>query len=205
MTLTFLHTAEAHCATFDRLRDQIAPNQPLHHLVRTDLLSRAQTGIDPALNDEITALIKAIPGAKICTCTTLGPVAEKAGAIRIDQPMMQAAAAVPGDILLAYCLESTRAPSLALLQTELDRADRTATVHPLSLSPLWPLFETGQTGAFASGIAAGIRDAAANLPGLGSIVLAQASMAGAADLLTDFTLPVLSSPELALRAALINS
>lgn len=202
MTLTLLHTAEAHRITFDTLRDRIAPGRGLHHIVRKDLLDRAQHGINDVLRSEIATLIETAPGLTLCTCTTLGPVAADAGAIRIDQPMMQAAAALPGDILMAYCLESTLAPSLSLLEAELTRADRPAPVHPLPLNALWPLFEAGETQAFAIGIAAEIRHVAAQLPGLGSIVLAQASMAGAADLLRDLSIPVLASPELALRAAL---
>ena len=205
MSLTLLHTAEAHCATFDRLRDKLAPGHALSHLVREDFLDRAQSGIDDALKADIAELIGITPGVTLCTCTTLGPVAAGAGAIRIDQPMMQAAAALPGDVLMAYCLDSTLAPSLGLLEAELARAERPARVHPLPLKALWPLFEAGETLTFGIGIAAEIRHVAGQLPDLGSIVLAQASMAGAADHLKDQDIPVLTSPELALRAALARS
>lgn len=202
MSLTLLHTAEAHCASFDRLCDRIAPGHELVHVVREDLLARAQGGIDDRLTAEISDLIKATSGVTLCTCTTLGPVAAAAGGIRIDQPMMQAAAALPGDVLMTYCLDSTLGPSLDLLEKELTRAERVAHVHPLPLKALWPLFEAGEAMAFAIGIAAEIRHVASQLPDLGSIVLAQASMAGAADHLLDLGIPVFTSPELALRAAL---
>lgn len=202
MTLTLLHTAQVHSATFDALRDQIAPGQALHHIVREDLLLRAQTGIDDALSAEISALISSADGTVVCTCTTLGPVAAQAGAIRIDQPMMQAAAATPGGVLMAYCLNSTLGPSLDLLEDELRRTGTPAKVHPLPLTALWPLFEAGEAEAFAIGIAAEIRDVVSAMPDLGSVVLAQASMAGAAALLQDLNIPVFCSPEMALRAAL---
>lgn len=202
MLLTLFHTARAHRATFDELRDRIAPGQALSHLVREDYLARARKGGDDALAGEVAKLIKTAPGVTLCTCTTLGPVAAAAGAIRIDQPMMQAAAALPGDVLMAYCLDSTLRPSLDLLEAELARAGRRARVHTLPLKALWPLFEAGETGRFAMGIASETRQEARRLSDLGSIVLAQTSMAGAADHLRDLGIPVLSSPELALRAAL---
>ncbi|WP_300549921.1 hypothetical protein [Roseovarius sp.] len=202
MTLTLLHTAEVHRAAFDGLRDRIAPGVHLDHIVRPDFLERACNGIDPALAEEIAAAITAAPGPVICTCTTIGPVAACAGAIRVDAPMMQAAAWTRGAVLMVYCLDSTRAPSLGLLQDAMREAGHSGPVIPLSLTNLWPLFAEGQTKDFADALARAIRQKAAQIPDLGAIVLAQVSMAGAAGLLGDLDLAVLSSPDLALRAGL---
>ncbi|MFK7939788.1 MAG: hypothetical protein AB8B82_10430 [Roseovarius sp.] len=202
MTLHLLHTADVHCQTFDALRDQIAPDQVLNHHVHTDWLERAQSGIDDALRDEITGYIAHSGGPVLCTCTTLGPVVQAAGGIRIDQPMMQAAVLTTGTIVMAYCLNSTLGPSLDLLEAALQEAGTPRKVHPLPLNALWPLFEAGERAAFDIGISAQIRQLAPTLPDLGCVVLAQASMAGAADLLRDMPFAVLASPELALRAAL---
>lgn len=200
--LTLIHTAAVHSITFDALRNRIAPGTELHHQVRSSWLTEAQNGISPFLASEISKAVAEIDGTVICTCTTIGPVAEAAGAIRIDRPMMQAAAATSGPMLMAYCLDSTREHSLSLLQSELENAGNTSPVLPLSLSHLWPLFEAGEAAAFAAGIAKAIRAAAQEMPGTGCVVLAQASMAGAAPLLADLPFPVLASPELALRAGL---
>ena len=202
MNLTLLHTAKAHCATFDALRDRIAPGSMLDHIIRPDWLARAQNGIDDALAAEITQAVADAPGAVLCTCTTLGATATQAGAIRIDQPMMQTAAATGGSIVMAYCLDSTLGPSLDLLDAELAAVGTPAQVYPLPLRALWPLFEAGETRAFAIGIAGEIRQAIPQLDKVGCVVLAQASMAPAADLLSEIDIPVLTSPELALRAAL---
>lgn len=54
----------------------------------------------------------------ICTCSTLGPIAEQLGdprVIRVDEPMM-AAAAQHDDVLLAVCLRSTIEASSMLLE-----------------------------------------------------------------------------------------
>ena len=204
--LTLIHTADVHCDSFNALRDQIAPGVTINHLVRSDWLAVAQGGITPFLAKEISDAVAEVDGTVICTCTTIGPVAESAGAIRIDRPMMHAAAKAEGPVMMAYCLDSTRAPSLALLQSEMEKAGNTAPVLPLSLCHLWPLFEARQTDAFAAGVALAIRaaltDHAAEGVEPGAVVLAQASMAGAGALLTDLPCAVLSSPELALKAGL---
>lgn len=202
MTLTLIHTAEAHRATFDRLRESIAPGTALRHVVREDWLARAQGGIDDDLAREITDKIAAADGPVLCSCTTLGPVAETAGALRIDQPMMQVAAQSGDRVLMAYCLQSTEPPSLSLLDREMQQAGNASGVESLFLGQHWPLFEAGRTEDFAAAIASSIRDANADRDDLGAVVLAQASMAAAAERLTDLNTPVLASPELALRAAL---
>lgn len=202
MTITLLHTAEAHRASFDALRDRIAPGVALLHRVRPDFLSRAQAGGDDALDAEIIAEVSCAPGPVLCTCTTIGPIAARAGALRIDGPMMQAAAHRGGPVMLAYCLESTRAPSLALLNAALADAGHPGPVHLLSLARLWPLFTSGAQDGFHRAIAEEVRRAIAQAPEVRTVVLAQASMAGAALLLDDLGLPVLASPDSALRAAL---
>lgn len=199
--LTLLHTAELHRASFDTLAARIAPGARLTHIVRPDWLARAQGGIGADLAGEIAAAIAAAPGPVLCSCTTLGPVAGAAGAIRIDAPMMARAARTAGPVLLVYCLESTRAASHDLLAAACAAVGRTADIRLLDLGALWPLFEAGETEAFATAIAAQVTAALRAAPGTGCVALAQASMAGAAAHL-DTAIPVLSSPETALRAAL---
>ncbi len=205
MTLTLLHTAGAHRATFDDLAARIAPDAKLRHVVRPDWLSRAQAA-DASVQGEIAQEVTGAPGAVLCTCTTLGPAAEGLGILRIDAPMMtkaaQIAADAQGDIVMAYCLDSTLAPSAALLDTALERAGHTARVHVLSLAQFWPLFEAGQMAPFHAVVASAIRENLSAAPGAACIVLAQASMAGAAPLLAGLGIPVLAAPEMALRAAL---
>ena len=200
--ITLLHTAQVHADTFDALRDRIAPDTRLVHLVRPDFLKRAQGGIDAALAGDIGAEVRAVSGPVLCTCTTIGAVAADAGAIRIDAPMMQAAAQTGGPVLLVYCLDSTAVPSGDLLRAQMDEADNSAAIASLHLGRFWPLFETGEQDAFRAVIAAAVKAHVADHPDITAVVLAQASMAGAAAMLGDLAMPVFASPELALRAAL---
>jgi len=201
MTLTLIHTAKVHEATFDALRDRLSPGADLVHMTRPDWLTRTRAG-DESVSQELAQAIAEAPGITICTCTTLGETAEALGALRIDWPMMQAAAKTDGAIMLAYALDSTYEPSLALLDRALEATGTRHKVHPLPLTQYWPLFEAGETEAFTSVVAGEIRQAAMTLPKLSCVVLAQASMAPAAERLVDMRVPVFASPEMALRAAL---
>lgn len=196
MTLTLLHTSASHCARFDALRNRMAGNLKVSHVIREEWLAHAQGGVCDALVDEVTTWVRAQKTLVLCTCSTLGPIAEAAGALRIDRPLMQQAAREGPPCLLAYCLESTCGPSAALLREELGQE---GDIQPISLIRHWHLYETGNAPAFEAAIASDIRTIS---PGSGCIVLAQASMAGAAEHLADLPVPVLSSPELAFQAAL---
>src|ERR1043165_4992586 len=94
--ITFLHTSPVHVATFDALLKDVAPQLTASHLVREDLLARAQrAGIDAA------ALIAGVRSARqaaaanaravVCTCSTIGGLAEATRAnvpiTRIDRAM----------------------------------------------------------------------------------------------------------------------
>lgn len=196
MTITLLHTSASHPARFDAIRDRIDPEVMLNHTVRENWLSEAQHGISDALKATITLWISGQTNPVLCTCTTLCPIAEAAGALRIDRPLMQRAAEISGPFLLVYCLDSTRHSSEALLREE---AGRDAPIHAVSLTQHWSLFEAGDITGFEAAIAKDIRAAK---PKSGCVVLAQASMAGAASHLEDLPVPVLSSPALAIRRAL---
>ena len=107
-------------------------------LPRGDLLATALDQGPEAVRTDLAQLIAATDGPVMCSCTTLGPLAEELGAMRIDAPMMERAAALAaekeGSILLAYCLDSTLAPSVELLDRALAAQDRKTRVHTLSLS-----------------------------------------------------------------------
>ncbi|MEL7256217.1 MAG: hypothetical protein AAFN80_00025 [Pseudomonadota bacterium] len=202
MSVHLVHTAQVHCATFDHLRDLIAPGVEVFHHVFEPWLERARSGQDDGLEAEIGDYLRQLDGPVLCTCSTIGPMAEATGALRIDWPLMQAAAKVDGCVLLVYCLDSTSESSRALLQRALDEVGSDQAIICLSLSQRWPLFEAGQTDDFAAAIAQDVQDNLDADHDIKVVVLAQASMAAAADKLEHVNLPVLSSPKLALEAVL---
>jgi len=195
--LTLFHTAQVHCDTFNAL----APDADLVHLVREDWLARAQGGIGDRLSTEIAAAVKAADGPVLCSCTTIGEAAEAAGAIRIDWPMMQEAARMGGPVLMVYCLDSTAAPSEALLRRAFSKQNKEAVIRTFPLTGLWRHFSDGDVETFNEQIAIWIDSCLVMAPDTTCVVLAQASMAGAAPLVQG-DVPVLASPSIAIQALL---
>lgn len=198
--IAFLHTAKAHVATFEALLAN-APGVTTRHVVRPGLLTLAQAQGLAAVRAETARLLHDLSGAVavVGTCSTLGPLvdglrAEIPHLIRIDRPLMQAAAVAGPRCLLVLCLDSTRAASVDLL-----RDCGTRDIDVLMCAGLWPLFLAGDHATFHARIADRVRAA---WDGQDSVVLGQASMAGAGALLGNLPVPVLSAPRLAVGAAL---
>ncbi|MCF2904760.1 hypothetical protein L0666_07155 [Octadecabacter sp. CECT 8868] len=194
--LTLVHTAQVHVTRFDALRDRIAPDVTLTHIVREDLLDRARAkGVTEAIKADLVAELG--DGPTICTCTTLGPAAETAGAIRIDRPMMDKAATLGGRVLLAVVLQSTVAACQDALNESIQAAETDTKIDTLLMPDAWPLFESGDMDGFAQFIADRVN---AHVLDHTAVVLAQVSMTDAAGRIDHPT--VLTAPELALRFAL---
>ncbi|WP_433793214.1 hypothetical protein [Actinoplanes sp. CA-252034] len=114
--------------------------------------------------------------------------------VRLDRPMAEAAVAAGDRIAVVATVESTLEPTIALIRSV---ADRPVTLIPSPCLTAWRHFEAGDPTAYDEEIAAHVRTIAGTAD---VIVLAQASMAGAAALLPG--LPVLTSPRSAVEAAI---
>ena len=202
MVVHLVHTAEVHKATFDRLRDEIAAGVTIEHHVKEAWLTRARAEDPGGLQSEIADYLDSLAGPVLCTCSTIGPMAEKSGALRLDWPMMQAAAHAGDSVLLVYCLESTAYPSRLLLQRAGEEENLSQETVELFLPDHWKLFEQGHTDAFLGAVAKDIEAAVMRHPDVKAVILAQASMAGAAEKLCKLDIPIFSSPRLALQAVL---
>lgn len=210
--IVFLHTAPVHIATFDALRDRFAPDLAIRHVVREDLLQQAitQGGVTPeiaaaaisALNEIMTADAQAI----VCTCSTLGAVAEAFDTtapipvIRIDRPMADNAVLGANHIAICGAVSTAVAAVRELLLSsarDMDRANVTIVDHLFAGS--WKYFQQGDMEMYHREVARGLRGAALTAD---IIVLAQASMHGAIAHCPEITIPVWSSPETGFRAVL---
>ncbi|SDO85781.1 Aspartate/glutamate racemase [Actinacidiphila guanduensis] len=211
--LTLLHTSPAHVAAFDALRDRDHPGLPLRHVVAEPLLAQARAqgvaSVRDALDRALAEAVAAGADAVLCTCSTIGGLAEARAAaagipvLRVDRPMAAAAVAVPPRaghqavrIALVAALADTLGPTRELIAEEAARAGRQVEVADFVAEGAWALFEAGEQDAYLAAVAKAVdavRDAEV-------VVLAQASMAQAAALATT-PLPVLSSPALGLTAA----
>ncbi|MFI9628982.1 aspartate/glutamate racemase family protein [Streptomyces sp. NPDC052042] len=203
MTLALLHTSPVHVPVFDALRDADHPGLVLRHLVHEDLLIRARESGPEEVSDEIHRLLSDAvavgASAVLCTCSTIGGVAESAAArvgvpvLRVDRPMA-AAAVREGRVVVLAALAATLAPTLGLLAEE--AGERGVDVRSVLVAGAWERFTAGDRTGFLDLVAAAA-DAVADAD---VIVLAQASMADAAARATT-RIPVLSSPRSGLAAA----
>ncbi|MGW2783087.1 aspartate/glutamate racemase family protein [Streptomyces populi] len=202
--VALLHTSSAHVPVFDALRDADHPDLELRHLVDEELLARARReGPDAVAGEVRTLLVSAVAdGARVvlCTCSTIGAVAERTDAgvpvLRVDRPMAAAAVAAGPRVVVLATVASTLGPTLALVEEEARRAGLPVEARTALVDDAWALFEAGDT----EGCARAVADAADAVADADAIVLAQASMT-AAERLTTTPVPVLSSPRPGLAAA----
>ncbi len=104
-------------------------------------------------------------------------------------------------ITIIAALASTLEPTRQLFQSVAEQHGATITINAVLCRAAWDHFERGDLAAYHATIATCLRQSAAT-EASDVIVLAQASMAGAALLCTDIAIPILSSPRLGVAAAL---
>ena len=212
--IAFLHTSPVHVPTFTSLLARLAPGERATHAVDEALLRDAQAEghAHPAIVARVQAAVVelAAQGARVvvCTCSTLGGAAEatptggRFTATRIDRAMADRAVELGPDVLVVAALQSTLEPTAALVSDSARRLGRPIHLREHLADGAWAHFEAGRQAAYLQAVATSVRAAAG---GAGVVVLAQASMAGAAEHLQDLGKPVLSSPELGMRAALAQA
>jgi hypothetical protein len=139
----------------------------------------------------------------VCTCSTIGGEAERLGAqrkigvARVDRAMAEAAIAAGTRIAVVAALESTFDPTRRLLESVASSRGVSADITTVLCEGAWDAFEAGEHDRYLRAVAT----TCASLDGsYDVIVLAQASMADAA-LLLDGSTTTLSSPVLAVEAA----
>ncbi len=211
MILAFLHTSPVHIPTFENLTQSQAPHTPTLHCVEENLLAQARAeGITPALEGKVKQVLLELvaQGAKVivCTCSTLGAIAETADVgcvvLRVDRAMAQKALELGDKILLVAALESTLEPTRNLFLEVAEQVHQKVELLELWCKNAWVKFEAGDKAGYLQEIAQEITRALAQHPRVKVIVLAQASMMGAEKYCPEVQIPILSSPLLGVQAAL---
>ncbi|MEU4562221.1 hypothetical protein AB0F72_27880 [Actinoplanes sp. NPDC023936] len=227
-TIGFLHTADVHVETFERLTAELAPGWVTRHLVDESLLADARVGgVTPEITERVRKRLAELESAGtdviLCTCSTIGEAAEKAGnartagtaggetrmtaekagedgkarkVLRVDRPMAEAAVAAGPRIAVVAAVASTMEPTMALLRESAARSGTAITLIPEPCLSAWQHFESGDHDRYFDEIADHVRAIAGKAD---VVVLAQASMSPAADRLIG--LPVLTSPRTAVARA----
>ncbi len=209
MKIAFLHTADVHVATFNRIFKEIGAEVQLDHRVAPDLLDRARRDGPEAVRSDVHEQLKELADADavLCTCSTLGPLADEVAqsfknVLRIDRPLMEQVCADGKNVLVALCLDSTRDATLELLEDCAKDLGQHVTPLVVICDKAWGFFEAGETDNYAASIAESINSAMVEHPDIDCIVLAQASMRVAEASLQHFGVPVRSSPVAAAKRCL---
>jgi hypothetical protein len=110
--------------------------------------------------------------------------------------MAESAVAHGGRVAFVLAIDSTLAPTRQLFEECAANAGSDVTLVDAPCLDAWERFEAGDHAGYLDRVARHVRGLADDV-----VVLAQASMAPAANLLGDLSIPVLSSPRLAVLRA----
>jgi hypothetical protein len=207
VTIGFLHTAQVHVATFEALSRELLPSARTVHRVDPEALELArQDGprerVSAVVAGYLSELREAGCEVVLCTCSTLGEVAEGLSGeglevIRIDRPMLRRAVTLGPRIGVLAALASTLEPTTRVLAEEAADAGADVSIEVSVVDGAWDAFLSGDAEDYRSRIA----EAALALSSrCDVVVLAQASMEPAAALLAGLATPVLTSPHSAVEA-----
>ena len=183
-----LHTADSNVQVFDTALEELGTKGvTLHHSVRADLLAAAEQagGLTPEIAERTAVVLRHLcDGADVVllTCSTLGPAAEVAAAaasvpvLRVDAMLARAAVRGGGKIAVLCAVQATMAPTRLLFEEEARATGAEVAMH---LVPgAWDAFKAGDHSRYLAMIATAAHEAFQG--DATQVVLAQASMAGAA-------------------------
>ncbi|UPY38370.1 hypothetical protein [Sediminicoccus sp. KRV36] len=196
LTIACLHTAHSNVPLFEAAA-QALPGGALRltHHVHPALLREPTPD---TLREAATLLhdLAQVADAVLLTCSTIGAAAALAQdaarpVLRADGALAEAATRTGGRVQVLYAAPTTRAPTQAVFEAAAARTG--ATLHLHLVEGAWAMFLAGDLAAYHARIA----ETARGLPG--RIVLAQASMAGAAALMPEA--PPLTVPAIGVMAA----
>jgi len=209
-TVGFLHTSREHLTTFRALVAELLPDAQVLEVVDEIVLDQARrlgerdVRVIGAIADRLAELVGA--DVVVCTCSTLGGVAEQVGraagaqVVRVDRAMVQRAvelaASSDGRVAVVATLASTLRPTCELFDEIMLSTGASVAVETIVIDRAWERLEHGDSEGYLDSVAAA-------LPAIAStadvVVLAQASMAAARGRV-DVATPILSSPRLAIES-----
>ncbi len=209
-TLVLVHTVAPLIDEFTRLCDTVLPRVKTFHILDEPLLERItrRGGSGPTdmqrLTGHIAVAVSIDADAVLVTCSTTSMLVDAVRGdftipvVKIDEAMAAEAVMAGPRVALIATNHTTLQPSKALILAEAARAGREVDITAVIVADALSALLGGDDEAHDRLVAQAIADAAV---GADVVVLAQASMARACALAADATVrvPVLSSPELALR------
>lgn len=207
-SIGLFHTSPVHVPTFEARLHEHAPDVETVWVVDETALELA-TGEgpqDPDVVERVRAALLALAGKGashlVCTCSTLGGLAEDLGAqlglsvTRVDRAMVELAVDAGARIGVVAALEATVGPTSDLLAQVAQDRDRIIELQVEVDAGAWALFVAGDQAGYTTSILKTCETLANQVD---VIVLAQASMAAVADH-AELPIPIFASPEPAVAA-----
>lgn len=210
MKIACLHSAHSNIAVFEAAARQLGlADGTLLHEVQPQWLTLAEQagGLTADIEHGVrTALLQLAQQADavMLTCSTLGPAvsgAAQASAVpllRVDAALAAQAVEHGGRVLALCAVETTLQPTLALFSAAASGSGIEVEVEVRLVPGAWTLFKAGDGEGYLEAIADAA--SAAYAEGFSLVVLAQASMAGASERVSNGP-PPLSSPVAGLARA----
>lgn len=208
-----LHTSEEHRRAFEVLAAEIDPDTRMVTVVDESLLDRArrfgptEPSVVTAVRARLDQLAESGAESILCTCSTIGAVAEQTGdaltigVVRVDRAMAEQAAAIGGDVVVVATVDSTIEPTRELIESVASDRGARLDVVTAFVPDAWEHFERGDLTGYHALVADAIVRVGDDAD---VVVLAQASMAPAAELV-EVRAAVLSSPRPAMIELLRES
>jgi Asp/Glu/hydantoin racemase len=210
-TIAYLHTSHVLIPLFSELSKRILPDTEQFHMVDESLIRntiRRGELIKVTIRRVIDMVQSAYEGgadAVVVTCSSIGPAVTLASevcdfpVVRVDDAMAEEAVRLGRRIGVAATLKTTLEPTVALLQAKAVDAGREVEVVETLCENAFVAVLAGDTDTHDRLLADALYTLRAQVD---VVVLAQASMARVVASLPDGSrVPILSSPELAVRRA----
>ncbi|WP_152362324.1 aspartate/glutamate racemase family protein [Microlunatus speluncae] len=206
--VAFIHTGAVVIPTFAELANNHLPGVEVQHLLDDKIVADLGLGAESSrIADRLAALGRAAAAAGssavIFSCSSISGYAEELErqlglpVLRIDEAMADRAVGAGARIAVIATLPTTVRPTAALLRERAERAGRTVELTELVVDGAFAAVSSGDRTTHDRLVGAAITAAAESHD---VIVLAQASMAGAAGAVS-VGVEVLTSPELGMRRA----
>jgi Asp/Glu/hydantoin racemase len=211
-TLALVHTSPTLAPLFNELTARLVPDARVLHFVDESLIKNTiAAGIleKPTIRRAIALIgstFDAGADVALITCSSIGPAVDLAAGLydrpvlRIDRPMAEKAVATGKRIGVAATLQTTLAPTAALVRRAAAEAGRDVEIVEQLCAGAFEAVMAGDGATHDRLVADGLTRGLADVD---VIVLAQASMARVLSAIPkgDLRAPVLSSPELGVERA----
>lgn len=208
--VAFLHTVTTLAPVFKNLVAELAPEIDMYHVVDESLLQNTiRDGELSTITIRRVAAYLALAqeagaNAVMVTCSSLGPAVEigrslvEIPVLRVDEPMAEKALGHGQRIGVAATVQTTLAPTAALVERKAREAGKNVTVVSKLCAGAFQAFLDGDATRHDALVAEGLREL---IPNVDVVVLAQASMARIVEALPQSarSLPIYSSPRLAVE------